>query len=59
MILDWHLMSEFINNNTSTAHTAVVNEEAKSDEKHDHGVVEVDTLGLFILCHILIKLVNW
>lgn len=58
MILDWHLMSEFIQNNTSTAHTAVVNEEAKGNEEHDHSVVEINTFGLFIFNDILIKLVN-
>jgi len=51
-------MSEFIQNNTSTAHTAVINKEAKGNEEHDHSVVEINTFGLFIFNDILIKLVN-
>jgi len=59
MILNWHLMSELKQNNTATAHTAVVNKETKGYEEHDHCIVEVNTFGLFILRNIPIELVNW
>ena len=59
MVLDWHLVSELIQNNTTTAHTTVVNKESKGNKEHDHSVVEVDTFGLLILRDFPIELVNW